>query len=259
MTEEIKDMSVYVKRMRKSLLDKLFFMDKTYAPVTAVIDFGCANGVLIHAMKEFFPEYKYFGYDINPEMIAQAKELVSEAEFFSDWDIMMDAIDKQGIKTDDCLINISSVIHEVYSYGKDIDIKNFYDRIFNSNFHYIAIRDMMPQSSYQTINKDDLEKLKKSFPKQIKDFENIWGCIHCQRDLMHFLLKYKYIENWDREVRENYFPITVEEFLSVVYSHPYQVVYEELVTPPYIAQSIWHDTKIILTQTTHCKLLLERY
>lgn len=29
-------------------------------------------------------------------------------------------------------------------------------------------------------------------------------------------MKYKWVENWAREVRENYFPITIEEFLSKV-------------------------------------------
>ncbi len=59
------DLNGYVQKMEKSLLDKMFFMDKLFDPVENILDFGCANGVLIRAQSYLFPEHSYTGYDIS--------------------------------------------------------------------------------------------------------------------------------------------------------------------------------------------------
>ena len=51
--ENILYLDTYVKRMEKSCLDKLFFLDKIYDPIHTILDFGCANGALIQAMRMF--------------------------------------------------------------------------------------------------------------------------------------------------------------------------------------------------------------
>lgn len=48
--DKLKNIDVYVQRMQKSFLDKMFFVDKIFEPVETIVDFGCANGVLIRAM-----------------------------------------------------------------------------------------------------------------------------------------------------------------------------------------------------------------
>ena len=259
METEIKNMQVYVQRMRKSLLDKLFFLDKTYAPVKAVIDFGCANGVLIHEMHEFFPEYTYIGYDINQDMILQAKSLVPGSAFFDNWNELMEYLKENSIQADDVLINASSVIHEVYSYGTDQTISEFYQRIFNSGFHYIATRDMMLNGFLKNVEADTdaLMTVRKKYRKQADSFEEVWGPIQSQYALTHLLLKYRYTENWDREVKENYVPVTKEQYLENADAFPYHIVYSEHIAPPYIHQSIIHDTGINLKTATHLKVLFE--
>ena len=134
--DEVKDLEVYVRRMEKSLMDKLFFVDKIYEPVNSILDFGCANGVLIQTMQRLFPEYNYVGYDISPEMLQQAKINAPEAVFYEDWDQI--SLDFSG-----SLLNISSTVHEVYAYGNEASVAQFWDRVFHSGFRYIAIRDMM--------------------------------------------------------------------------------------------------------------------
>ena len=48
--------------MQKSVLDKLFFIDKVFEPVESIVDFGCANGELIKAIYALFGDkYKYYG------------------------------------------------------------------------------------------------------------------------------------------------------------------------------------------------------
>ena len=83
--QNLSDINRYVQRMEKSLLDKMFFMDKLFDPVENILDFGCANGVLIRALSYLFPEHNYIGYDISEEMIDMARIMVPEEEFTSDW------------------------------------------------------------------------------------------------------------------------------------------------------------------------------
>lgn len=40
-------MHIYLHRMQKSVLDKMFFADKVFEPIEAIVDFGCANGKLV--------------------------------------------------------------------------------------------------------------------------------------------------------------------------------------------------------------------
>jgi hypothetical protein len=74
--------------------------------------------------------------------------------------------------------------------------------------------------------------------------------------LIHYLLKYRYTENWDREVRENYLPLTKETLISKIPSH-YEIVYQEHYTLPYIKHQVQKDCDIVLNDCTHFKILLK--
>jgi len=45
--EKINDYEIYTYRMKKRLLDKMFFLDKFFEPIENIVDFGCADGELI--------------------------------------------------------------------------------------------------------------------------------------------------------------------------------------------------------------------
>ncbi len=149
-------------------MDKLFFIDKISEPIDTVLDFGCANGILIRAMQYMFPEYSYVGYDISEDMIEKARAL---------------------------------------------------------------------------------------FPEKLAEYESIWGSIDKRFNLIHYLLKYSYTENWEREVRENYLPVTVEKLLPLI-PDDYEIVYSEHYVLPYIKLKIKHDCGIVLKDATHFKVLL---
>lgn len=248
--QTVTDITGYVQKMEKSLLDKMFFMDKIFDPVDNILDFGCANGVLIRALSYLFPEYRYIGYDISEDMIDLAKNTVADAKFFSDWN----EIKAEPNKT---LLNISSTLHEVYHYGTEDSINEFWDRVFNSGFKYIAIRDMMLSDRIKLMSDEaDVAKAKSLFPEKLKEYENIWGPVNIRFNLIHYLLKYRYDKNWDREVRENYLPVTVEALLEKIPAN-YEIVYKEHYTLPFIKQQIKTDSGIILNDFTHFKLLIK--
>lgn len=249
---QISDLDIYLTRMQRSILDKMFFIDKVFEPFKYIVDFGCANGELIKAMKSMFPDCGYIGYDISDEMIEVAKQNVPDADFYDNWDNIR-------VPFEDSLLNISSTIHEVYSYGNEDDINTFWDRAFNSGFKYVTIRDMMFSKMKNTyVNKQQLNAVRESqYAKWLEDFERVWGKVETQRQLVHFLLKYKYTQNWDREVSENYFPIFTEDFMKRI-PNSYRIVYKDIFTLPYTSWQIRKDFGFELTDNTHIKLVLER-
>ncbi|MBR1752165.1 MAG: methyltransferase domain-containing protein [Ruminococcus sp.] len=248
----IADLDIYLTRMQRSILDKMFFIDKVFEPFEYIVDFGCANGELIKAMSSMFPDYKYIGYDISPEMISAARANVRGAQFCDDWTEIKAPFDRS-------LINISSTIHEVYSYGTEGDISQFWERVFESGFRYVAIRDMMfSETQDGPADEEQLAVIRQSeYGQWLSDFEKVWGKVVTQRQLVHFLLKYKYTQNWDREVHENYFPISCEQFEKKL-PGSYRIVFRESFTLPFTAWQIRRDFGISLKENTHLKIILER-
>lgn len=244
----ISNYTVYNEGMRKSLLDKIFFMDKIDARV--IVDYGCGDGTLIHFLSTLFPELTYIGYDIDEEMLKQAREKCN-CVFTSDWEEVLALTGKSTA------ILLSSVIHEVYTYGTRSDVENIWERVYD--FDYVVIRDMIPSISMDKrsdIN-DVKNILRKGAQSQIRDFEQIWGSIEQNKNLIHFLLKYRYLDNWDREVIENYFPLTREELLSSI-PDEYSIEFHEHFVLPYIKSVVRKDFNIDIKDNTHLKLILKR-
>ncbi len=249
--EKINNYEIYNYRMKKSLLDKLFFLDKFFEPVANIVDFGCADGEIIDEMKHIFPEYNYVGYDNDETMLKLARAKDNSVKYYSNWDDI-------NIDFNESLLNISSTIHEVYSYGNEEDYKIFWERVFSSGFKYICIRDMMlSENLEENVKKEDIRKLREYNSEMVNDYEKIWGSLNKKKNFIHYLLKYKYIENWNREVRENYFPITVEYLLNVIPKN-YKITYIDHFILPYIANQIKKDFDIELDTKTHLKIILEK-
>jgi SAM-dependent methyltransferase len=252
----IVDYMTYNEGMKKSLLDKIFFMDKIDARV--IIDYGCADGVLIHFLSTLFPELYYIGYDIDEKMLEKARERCGNNEqrflFTSDWSKVEEHAG-QGLNA----IVLSSVIHEVYAYGTRADVDNMWNRVFSGKFDYIVIRDMVPSTSLDKVsNINDVANIyKKGDKAYLHEFEKVWGTIESNKNLIHFLLKYRYTDNWDREVRENYLPITREELLSSI-PDAYEIEFHEHFILPFLKNIVKQDFNITIKDNTHLKLVLKR-
>lgn len=247
----ISDLDIYLTRMQRSILDKMFFIDKVFEPFEYIVDFGCANGELIKALSAMCSEYRYIGYDISEEMIGAAKKNVPEAFFCTDWSEIKVPFDRS-------LINISSTVHEVWSYGTEKDVREFRERVFDSGFKYIAVRDMMfSDSEDRPADEAQLRAVRESgYSEWLESFEQVWGRVTTQRQLVHFLLKYKYTNNWEREVRENYFPVSVEEFRAMI-PDCCRIIFFEPFTLPYLSWQLRKDFGITLAEHTHLKIILE--
>lgn len=253
----INNYDVYNKRMDKSFQDKLFFLDKIKDSVEAVVDFGCADGALIRHLSEF-TNIKLVGYDNDYNMINIARSKTNKDNCLFNEDF--EEIIKEEIIPQESLLNISSVIHEVYSYLDSKDIEIFWNMVLDSNFKYISIRDLCASESInRPSNINDYTKLiQKAKPRFLSDFESVWGSVRENRNLVHYLLKYRFLENWDREVRENYFGLSLERLLSKIPMDKYEIIYFENYILPYTANKIKEDFDIELHDNTHVKLLLKK-
>lgn len=251
MEHKIKDYEQYNSSMTKTLLDKIFFMDKIEFDV--LVDYGCANGALLKFLAMLFPENTYVGYDIDPAMIEQAQEEAPEnCSFTTNWQEVEKLINKRT-----STVLLSSVIHEVFAYGTRKDVDTMWSRIYTSGFDFIVIRDMIPSTTIDKISQiNDVKNImKKGTSNTLHDFEQVWGSIEQNKNLIHYLLKYRYVDNWDREVRENYFPITREELLTTI-PEEYYIDFHEHFILPFLRNVVKKDFNITIKDNTHLKLIL---
>lgn len=265
MKDAIKDYQVYLSRMSCSMMDKLFFVDKI-EDVDYFIDYGCSDGTLLKYLSNY-TDATLLGYDSNREMLEKAKaNRISNAFFFSDWDKLLLYRDKKPLSTEiymKAAVILSSIIHEIYHYSTPQDIESFWKRFFYhyNLIDYIVIRDMIPSRSISRCSDvNDVTKVYRKFlyKQELTDFENIWGSIENNKNLIHFLLKYKYREpNWQREVKENYMPLYREDLLALI-PDDFEIIYHEHYVLPYIKTSVMKDMDIEIKDPTHLKMILKR-
>lgn len=250
---EIKNYDEYTLGMQKSLDDKLFFMNMV-DDMDTVLDYGCADGSLLREIDKRIKGCNLIGYDIDDTMISKAKENVPDCVFDESFCSCKNFV--QG-KT---LLNLSGVIHEVYSYSTQKEIELFWHRVFNSGFEYIAIRDFcIGKISVRRTTENDYKKIfENGNMKNIVDYEYIWGSVEENKNMLHYLMKYRYKSNWDREVRENYFPITLEELLSKIPTSEYEIIYFNHYILPFTKEVVKGDFDIDITDNTHLQLLLRK-
>jgi len=252
--------SSYIKGMSAGIEDKLFFFNKI--KFDCIVDFGCADGSLLKEISKRDNNIKLIGYDLNENMLELAKENKLENSYFtSKWDNVLSQIDK----FDNVLLNLSSVIHEVYSYSHPVIVKKFWkDQVFCDKFKYISIRDMIPSTKIDNIDKktfkSDVDKIREiSDGFYLESFERRWGPIDDNyRTFLHYLLKYRFKDNWEREVQENYLPLSLETLKKRIPEN-YSILYEDYFILPFLKDKVLLDFNINLVHSTHTKIILELY
>lgn len=265
------DIEKYNNEMTKSMKDKLFFIDKLSPSDQYIfVDFGCADGSMIKELVKIYGRIgTYIGYDCSDTMISYAKTIFNKEDnlinvvFTTNWDEVLKNIGYWRSPGTKVVLILSSVIHEVYSYGNQSDIDSFWNKVWCSykprdkyGFDYVVVRDMMISKSAIRDTTIDVSSIRNnlSIKPLLDDFENKWGGIHQNKNLLHFLLKYRYTINWEREVSENYFPITIEKFIDM-FDGFFRLDYFEKFRVRYIEEKIYEDFGIVLEDTTHIKAI----
>lgn len=248
---EINNYEVYTTRMQKSVYDKMFFVDKIFDEnIDTFIDFGCADAELICHLRVFMPDVRFIGYDIDDNMLAKARRKAPFAEFYSNWD---------DIKVDPkrTIVNLSSVLHEIYHYCARGGIEQFWNRLLTPGFAYITIRDMFKPTALPCGTMWRQSVYDAGYGDKLHDFENHWGPINDTVSMIHFLLKYKYTENWERELHENYLPLAPAALGK--HFKDYETVYERFDALPYIVHQVSKDFGLDVSYIpTHLHLILRK-
>lgn len=254
--QKINNLDVYTTGMQKSLNDKLFFVDKVDG-IDRIVDFGCADGAFLREMYKINPDINYVGYDNNVNMLIAAQSKTDFDKYKTiTYTAQLGSLDDNKYS----LLNLSSVIHEVYSYSQPDEINTFWNNVLYQNYKYIAIRDFCISKSIsrQSDINDYTKVIQNADKEQIDEYESIWGSLRDNRNLVHYLMKYRYTENWNREVRENYFPITLETLLSMIPTYKYEIIYFEDYILPFTKNKVKKDFDVDLHDNTHVKILLKR-
>ena len=249
----IKDLQTYINGMEKSIVDKLWWLDYMPKDITTVYDFGCADGALLSAVNLIRPELNLIGYDCNPAMVMAAQTRLPQASFTSAPLVTV---------PENTVVVVSSVLHEIFSYREHLE--DDMQAIFNCGAKYIAIRDMFFNEPvihnyyYEEVMENVMKVIAHEPVEKIAQFEEIWGPLYDNKNLTHYLLKYRYNENWEREVHENQFAFNYSALGGIQTKSKYQISYCEYYTLPFVKQKVKEDFGIDLRASTHMKLLLER-
>jgi 2-polyprenyl-3-methyl-5-hydroxy-6-metoxy-1,4-benzoquinol methylase len=220
METTISDKDIYLSRMSKPLQEKLRVAK--YIPTWAnrVLDVGCADGTVTCALAKLFPEIQFLGVDLDEEFIKKAsdqaiKENLSNVSFEK---IYLRELLARPEKFD--AVIFISVLHEFYTYGEGISsvLKALADahELLNSKGE-IVIRDMiLSEYTKHTIFQSDVISKKimsvDSLLPLVHDFEKYFKPLNHLYEINHFLLKYMYPENWERESKEHYVPVTFDQY-----------------------------------------------
>jgi SAM-dependent methyltransferase len=223
METTISDKEIYLSRMSKPLQEKLRVAK--YIPTWAkqVLDVGCADGTVTCALAKLFPDIQFLGIDLDEEFINKARERAVEENLTN---VSFERLYLRDLLARpnkfDAVIFIS-VLHEFFTYGEGISsvLKALADahELLNSKGE-IVIRDMiLYEYTRHTVFQSDVISEKISAVKKlqplIEDFEKYFRPIKHLYEINHFLLKYMYEENWDRESKEHYVPVTFDEYQKI--------------------------------------------
>ena len=289
--EDIANNEIYLSNMAKSFGDKAWFLKLIPEEIDTIVDFGGGEGQFC----EFFEakarlanrSFKYIIIDNNPGFLKNAIK-----KGFRGFESLDDLKNDSSWNSDTTLLNMSSVIHEVYSYADDVHtVDGFWNSLKACQFKMIAIRDMsLGAGSYAEVPKeavfyvyDNIFKSPK-YVQRLESFEEVWGAICSDENdihrlldvkrLIHFLIKYRYVENWDREVQENYLPLSQDKLQDwIVKKLGYHLIHKESSKLPFYHKCWTKDFKLNLPDnnsyrkqfaewlksiTTHIKWLAKR-
>jgi len=254
------DLDIYTTEMSKSVWDKAFFMDKIPG-VKYVIDFGCADGAMIHYLAPLFPDIKFIGYDINQKLINRARAktpFYANEIYFTDIEIVIGYLQCTPIaQPEEICINFSSVLHEVFSSTGGIE--DIQELIKELKPRYITIRDMYCDDPISFASIEQMTEIWDKLPDHYpQEFIKKFGTVLNWRDLTHLLMKLQWVDNgWEDEMKENYFSWTLEKLYPIIGA--YSPCFEARYQLPYLSEKWkkeyeWYNPDI----HTHAQFILRR-
>ena len=245
---------VYLSRMNAAMAEKLFFLDKIdLSRYDTIIDFGCADGTLInHLIASGVNPKKLIGIDSSLVMAATFKNNCPGVEIYSSLEYINDS---PSFKRGKVAIIFSSVLHELSL--------SFYPvwSWVSRNADAVIIRDMFlfndfkPHAFFRIVN--DIQN--SPYGYEFRDYIKTNPAEVNSEYLLQFLMKYRYIENWELEKLEDYASVPWKEIEE---DEEFQITYDHSYFNEYIERTLKRDFNITEDDyhylQTHRQMILER-
>ena len=259
----MKDSKGYLKRMEKSMREKLFFLEHIDLDNKIIIDFGAANGALVKELIKTNPtNATYFCVENNEqfyEMCAQLEKEINVDVYavsgLTEVEMWLRRNKQYGQDTREVVLICSSVMHELTPKMQKSVVA--FSRAYCD---YMVVRDMFYE--YDSIpderEKDILEKIICLAPKPdlMQQFFYLRGL--SKKSIAEYLLKYSYVENWNTEVHEKYLDV---DWINIRYFETeevgVEVIYENYYTNTFIASRVYNTFDIHMNWYTHGQLILK--
>lgn len=241
--DPITNPQLYLERMSKPLQEKLRIARFIPKGTKSLLDVGCADGIVTLALAEMYPEIDFVGLDLNERFIAKAQAKIGKLQNirFETGFLRERLANPERFE----VVLFCSVLHEFYSYGEGVStvVKALADahEILRPG-GVLIIRDMIfydyaDQSDlWVTETKEKVLKKERMTPLLL-EFEKYFGEIKSVKGLNHFLLKYMYTDNWEREVKENYVPVSFEKYDHIFKLLGMSVLFQRSSTIPFLKET----------------------
>lgn len=272
----ISDKGRYCFRMRGSVMDKCFWVDKVPGTKT-VVDWGCADGSMLFWAYHLNPDagVRYVGFDRDKDMVDMARKAWNGPESISDEtfkkvenanEIMEFSDSLTGLydslsddSSDSMCLVLSSVLHEILSEHGGLSRDSLVEFAKDVAPKYIAIRDMqfrVADPERTDVDYDVFKDISPEFdPYRIDEFVDMYGGFSKLKNLVHFLLKRRYPDNWEHELCEDYFAAK-QPAIDAMFPD-YEPIYWNRYLPPFLRDEIEKKDGLCMDGvTTHVQLIL---
>ena len=253
----MKDSRGYIERMKASMKEKLFFVDKIDLNNKIIVDFGCAEGDLLQELDHMELENTTFiGVESNAEFFSHINVLNEKYYlFYNLTEVEQKIREWRLLKYDDreVVLICSSVIHELS--------KSFFKRVANfacGIADYVVIRDMYWDNQFS----GDVEAV---YPRVLRQCDSDRALLLADliehrgqmspKVMAEFLLKYRYTENWETEVLEDYFSVPWKH-IELLWA--FQPIYDRKYINSFIKNDLHKTFDIDLVWPTHRTMILKR-
>ncbi len=239
----LQDPHGYLQRLAAGLHDKLRVERYLLPDATRVLDVGCADGALTLAMAARHPAVHFLGIDLDAAFVAQAQ---AHARQLAMPNVEFRCVYLRELLAEpprfDCVV-FASVLHEFWTYGEGISsvlkaLADAHELVGAGGT--IVIRDMVLESYTQQaswrVSSMRAKALASPHTVALADFEGHWGPVATVAAINHYLLKYRYQENWMRELPEHYVPVTSEQYMELFALLGMRVQTHELYLLPFLRQ-----------------------